>query len=91
MTGNYIKRIEIDSLWRGVRHIVWDLQPGVNVLSGINGVGKSTILRKTVRRLTQGKEELEREYNQLGVYLTLTQRRLTVFVLTSFEGWTVRS
>ena len=70
MTGNYIKRIEIDSLWRGVRHIVWDLQPGVNVLSGINGVGKSTILRKTVRRLTQGKEELEREYNQLGVYLT---------------------
>lgn len=70
MTANYIKRIEIDSLWRGTRHIVWDLQPGVNVLSGINGVGKSTILRKTIRRLTQGKEELERDYKQLGVHLT---------------------
>lgn len=70
MTANYIKRIEIDSLWRGTRHIVWDLQPGVNVLSGINGVGKSTILRKTIRRLTQGKEELERNYKQLGVHLT---------------------
>ena len=70
MTANYIKRIEIDSLWRGTRHIVWDLRPGVNVLSGINGVGKSTILRKTIRRLTQGKEELERDYNSLGVHLT---------------------
>lgn len=70
MTGQYIKCIEIDSLWRGVRHIRWELQPGVNVLSGINGVGKSTILRKTVRRLTQGKEELGRDYNQLGVHLT---------------------
>lgn len=70
MTANYIKRIEIDSLWRGTRHIVWDLQPGVNVLSGINGVGKSTILRKTIRRLTQNKEELERDYDELGVHLT---------------------
>ncbi len=72
MTANYIKRIEIDSLWRGTRHIVWDLRPGVNVLSGINGVGKSTILRKTIRRLTQGKEELERDYNSLGVHLTFS-------------------
>ena len=70
MTGSYIKRIEIDSLWRGIRHIVWTLQPGVNVLSGINGVGKSTILRKTIRRLTQGKEELERDYSRVGVHLT---------------------
>ncbi|MBR0274539.1 MAG: AAA family ATPase [Bacteroidaceae bacterium] len=72
MTGNYIKRIEIESLWRGMHHIVWDLQPGVNVLSGINGVGKSTILRKTIRRLTQGKDELERDYSQLGVRLTFS-------------------
>jgi len=69
MTAKYIKRIEIDSLWRGTRHIVWNLRPGVNVLSGINGVGKSTILRKTIRRLTQGREELGRDYNQLGVHL----------------------
>ena len=72
MTGNYIQRIEIDSLWRGLRHIVWNLKPGVNVLSGINGVGKSTILRKTILRLVQGKEQLERDYSQLGVHLTFS-------------------
>ena len=72
MTGNYIQRIEIDSLWRGIRHIVWNLQPGVNVLSGINGVGKSTILRKTILRLTQNAEELERDYSEIGVHLTFS-------------------
>jgi predicted ATP-binding protein involved in virulence len=30
---------------------VWDLDPKVNVLSGINGVGKSTILNKVVRSI----------------------------------------
>ena len=44
-----IKRIEIDSLWSGKKHIVWDLNRQVNILSGINGVGKSTILNKVVR------------------------------------------
>lgn len=70
MNGQYITRIEIDALWRGRRHICWDLKPGVNVLSGINGVGKSTILRKTILRLTQGREQLERDYTPLGVHLT---------------------
>ena len=72
MTGNYIQRIEIDSLWRGMHHIIWNLRPGVNVLSGINGVGKSTILRKTILSLTQDKEELQRDYTQLGVHLTFS-------------------
>ena len=40
--ADYIKRIEIDSLWSGKKHILWELNPGVNILSGINGVGKST-------------------------------------------------
>ncbi len=44
--ANYIKRIEIKSLWSGRKHVVWELQPGVNVLSGKNGAGKSTILNK---------------------------------------------
>lgn len=70
MVGQYIKRIEIDSLWKGTRHIIWDLRPGVNVLSGINGVGKSTILRRTIRRLMQSRESLERSYSQGGVRLT---------------------
>ena len=55
-----ISRIEINSLW-GRKHIVWELQPDVNILSGVNGTGKSTILNKTVGRLDflsgQGQEE----------------------------------
>ena len=73
MTGRYIKCIEIDSLWRGIRHVRWELQPGVNVLSGINGVGKSTILRKTIRRLSEFKENLmpgPEVLEKSGVHLT---------------------
>jgi len=54
--ANYIKRIEIDSLWSGKKHIVWELNPRVNILSGINGVGKSTILNKVVKGLAAGGE-----------------------------------
>lgn len=46
-----IKRIEISSLWSGHKHIVWELRPDVNVLSGKNGAGKSTILNKLVQHL----------------------------------------
>lgn len=51
MEANYISRIEIDSLWQGHKHIVWQLQPGVNVLSGRNGAGKSTILNRIINHL----------------------------------------
>lgn len=47
--AEYIKQIEIESLWSGRKHIVWNLDRRVNILSGINGVGKSTILNKVVR------------------------------------------
>ena len=47
--ADYIRRIEIDSLWSGKKHIVWELNRQVNILSGINGVGKSTILNKVVK------------------------------------------
>lgn len=46
-----ISRIEISSLWSGHKHIVWDLRPDVNVLSGRNGAGKSTILNKLIHHL----------------------------------------
>lgn len=49
--ADYIDRIEIQSLWSGRRHIVWKLQPGVNVLSGPNGEGKSTILNRLAQHL----------------------------------------
>ena len=54
--ADYIEQIEIDSLWSGTKHIVWNLDPRVNILSGINGVGKSTILNKVVRGWLQGGE-----------------------------------
>ena len=54
--ADYIRRIEIDSLWSGKKHIVWELSPKVNILSGINGVGKSTILNKVVKGLSAGGE-----------------------------------
>ena len=54
--ANYIKKIEIESLWSGMKHIVWELDPKVNILSGINGVGKSTILNKVVKGLSAGGE-----------------------------------
>ena len=54
--ADYIKRIEIDSLWSGKKHIVWELNRHVNILSGMNGQGKSTILNKVVKGLAAGGE-----------------------------------
>ncbi len=54
--ADYIRRIEIDSLWSGKKHIVWKLDPRVNILSGINGQGKSTIINKVVKGLSAGGE-----------------------------------
>ena len=54
--ASYIKKIEIEALWSGMKHIVWELDPKVNILSGINGVGKSTILNKVVKGLSAGGE-----------------------------------
>lgn len=47
--AEYIEQIEIESLWSGRRHIEWWLDRKVNILSGINGVGKSTILNKLIK------------------------------------------
>ena len=47
--ADYIEQVEIESLWSGRRHVEWNLDRKVNVLSGINGVGKSTILNKLVK------------------------------------------
>ena len=47
--ADYIRQIEIDALWSGKKHVLWTLDPQVNILSGINGVGKSTILNKVFK------------------------------------------
>jgi predicted ATP-dependent endonuclease of OLD family len=54
--ADYIEQIEIDSLWSGKKHILWDLDRKVNILSGVNGVGKSTILNKVVKGLSANGE-----------------------------------
>ncbi len=47
-----IRRIEINGLW-GRLNISWTLRPDVNILSGINGVGKTTILNRTIDSLAK--------------------------------------
>lgn len=47
----YIQSIEIDSLWNNRKHILWKLRPDVNILSGSNGLGKSTIINRSATHL----------------------------------------
>lgn len=56
--ANYIKRIEIHGLWHRY-DIAWDLRPDVNILAGINGVGKTTILNRSVLYLEQTSGEVK--------------------------------
>ena len=48
--AEYIRRIEIEALW-GRKHIVWNLRRDVNILSGVNGIGKSSILNRAAEQL----------------------------------------
>jgi ABC-type molybdenum transport system ATPase subunit/photorepair protein PhrA len=52
-TITHIEKIEIKGLW-GKYHIEWHLNPDVNILAGINGSGKSTILNIIAGVLTGG-------------------------------------
>ena len=49
--AQYIQCIEIDSLWNNRKHILWKLRPDVNILSGSNGLGKSTIINRSATQL----------------------------------------
>lgn len=51
--AEYIKEIEIKELWKGRKHIIWQLDRHINILSGVNGVGKSTILNRVITSLQQ--------------------------------------
>ena len=84
--ADYIKRIEIDSLWSGHRHIDWTLDDKVNVLSGINGEGKSTILNKVVKGVSPGGEFASHALR--GVHLTVFPEEATWIrydVIRSFD------
>lgn len=53
--ADYIQQVEIDGLWNGRKHIMWTLDRSVNILSGVNGVGKTTILNKVTGVLSEKK------------------------------------
>ncbi len=89
--ADYIERIEIDHLWSGRRHVEWKLGRHVNVLSGVNGVGKSTILNRVVRHLMAISRE---ESADDGVKLTLSDPEAETVrfdVIRSFDRPVVNS
>ncbi len=56
MNAEYIRRIEISHLW-GKHAVSWSLRPDVNILSGVNGIGKSTLINllgAILRNATKG-------------------------------------
>ena len=66
--ANYIRRIEIHGLWERF-NIGWDLRPDVNILSGINGVGKTTILNRSVGYLEELSGEMKSEEERCSSFL----------------------
>lgn len=81
MIADYIKQIEIESLWNGRRHILWQLRPDVNILSGVNGMGKTTILNRLVHELKAMHEAVPatslREPRATQVHITLSPAEAT--------------
>jgi predicted ATP-dependent endonuclease of OLD family len=64
----YIAKVEIKNLW-GRYDIEWNLDPSVNVLSGINGSGKSTVLDciSVTISITVRLEELTKKVESVNV------------------------
>lgn len=80
-----ISRIEINSLW-GRKHIIWNLRPDVNILSGVNGTGKSTILNKTVARLDYLAGESQDENREVSIdYFPENATKLRYDVIRSID------
>ncbi len=88
MTADFIKQIDIDQLWKGRKPISWKLNPEVNILSGVNGMGKSTIINKVVDAL----RKLQKPYTDDGdesVRLTFSPEGATEIafdVVRSFDN-----
>ena len=86
--AEYIKRIEIIGLC-GRKNIVWDLRPDVNILSGINGIGKSTILTASVHLLDMLSQAIERNGDKMKVKIHFEPEDATFVqydVIRSFDG-----
>lgn len=77
MNGNYIDRIEISNLWNRL-DVKWVLRPDVNILSGINGIGKSTILNRVITFLEEHEQESFKQRNIVeGVNVVLSPSTAT--------------
>lgn len=61
----YIKNIRINGLW-GRQDVSWNLRPDVNILSGINGSGKSSILRAIYQTLFSDASDNLEEHSLLS-------------------------
>ena len=70
--ADYIQSIEIKALWKGGRHIIWHLQPDVNILSGINGVGFDMDAN---RELSYGLNNIEERVDDMAGTLTLLSQK----------------
>ena len=84
--ADYIVQIEIDSLWSGRKHIKWNLDRKVNILSGINGEGKSTILNKVVKSISHNGDISSHALK--GVCLTVSPKdasRIRFDMIRSFD------
>ena len=69
-----ISKIEIKKLW-GKFDIVWELKADVNILSGINGSGKTTILNCIYWLIAYAElpDELKRNVDEVKVYFNEKQ------------------
>lgn len=71
--AKYIKSISIENLWNKLT-VKWDLHRDVNILSGINGVGKTTILNRIVSFLEQHEGDVSSTIGPVeGVSVTFDQ------------------
>jgi len=91
--ADYIAKIEIDGLW-GRRNILWTLNPDVNILSGINGIGKSTIINSAIGSLQHMTNLSLLEKDDADVKITFSPEDATYIpfnVIRSFDRPLLRS
>ena len=85
--ADHIQRIVIRGLW-GKKNISWTLRPDVNILSGVNGIGKSTILNQSVSMLDRLGGGKIANGSEPGVYFTFSPEEATQIhydVIRSFD------